>query len=97
MIEEKKRFLLSLVVSGRVQGVGFRYFTLHRARAHGITGWVKNRYDGKVEIEAEGSRDRLLLFLEDVRNGPAASRITHVSEDWVEIESGRHSTFDVAY
>jgi acylphosphatase len=97
MIEEKKRFLLSLVVSGRVQGVGFRYFTLQRARAHGVTGWVKNRYDGKVEIEAEGPRGRLLLFLEDVRNGPASSRVTHVSEDWVETVSSRHSTFDVAY
>jgi acylphosphatase len=94
---EEKRCLLNLTVSGRVQGVGFRYFAVHRARAHGIAGWVRNRYDGKVEIEAEGPREALELFLTDIRNGPPASHVTHVSEEWQEIPGRRNEGFSISY
>ena len=96
-MEREARCLLNLVVSGRVQGVGFRYFTVHRARAHGIAGWVKNRYDGKVEIEAEGVRGDLELFLAEIRSGPSSSHVTHVSEDWREISKPVHVGFSIAY
>ena len=96
-MEKETRYLLNLIVSGRVQGVGFRYFALHRARAHGIAGWVKNRYDGKVEIEAEGPRGDLGLFLADIRDGPSSSNVTHVSEEWREISKKVHQGFSIAY
>jgi acylphosphatase len=96
-MEREIRCLLNLVVSGRVQGVGFRYFTAHRARVHAIAGWVKNRYDGKVEIEAEGSRGDLELFLGEIRSGPSSSHVTHVSEEWREISKHVHDGFSITY
>jgi len=59
-----------IIVYGRVQGVGFRFFVRERASLYGIRGWVKNRFDGTVEIEAEGTEEDLRLFLESVREGP---------------------------
>jgi acylphosphatase len=96
-VEKETRYLLNLVVSGRVQGVGFRYFALHRARDRGVSGWVKNRYDGKVEVEAEGARAPLELFLADIRKGPSSSHVSHVSEEWREIAGPVHRGFSIAY
>ena len=47
-----------LIFSGRVQGVGFRYRAMNIAQMLGLTGWVKNRWDGKVEMEVQGKRKR---------------------------------------
>jgi len=58
------------LISGRVQGVGFRYFAEHRARERGISGWVRNLPDGTVEVHAEGSPERLKRFEQDLRDGP---------------------------
>ncbi|NLZ43335.1 MAG: acylphosphatase [Clostridia bacterium] len=59
-----------IIVHGRVQGVGFRYYVQEKAYLYGIRGWVKNRFDGTVEIEAEGEEENFRLFLESVREGP---------------------------
>lgn len=59
-----------IIVYGRVQGVGFRYFAREKAFLYGIRGWVKNRFDGTVEIEAEGPEDKIQLFLGNLREGP---------------------------
>jgi len=64
-----------LIISGEVQGVGFRYFTMREAQRHGITGWVRNRPAGTVEIEAQGNDKRLQSFIEAVRRGPAYSEV----------------------
>ena len=48
-----------LIFSGRVQGVGFRYRAMHIAQILGLTGWVKNRWDGKVEMEVQGKREEI--------------------------------------
>ena len=82
------------VVRGRVQGVGFRYFALRRARALGLTGWVRNRADGGVEIEAEGDRVALGAFLEALRQGPSASRVTNVDAEWAD-GPRRHPRFEI--
>jgi acylphosphatase len=73
-----------VVIRGRVQGVGFRYFVLRRARALGLTGWVRNRADGGVELEAEGDRVALEQLLETLRQGPPAARVGAVEVDWSE-------------
>ena len=65
-------------VSGVVQGVGFRYFTVRQARESGILGWVRNTYDGKVEIVAEGEEWQLKDFTEQVKIGPSHSSVRGV-------------------
>jgi acylphosphatase len=57
-------------VTGRVQGVGFRYHTMHFAMANQISGFVKNLADGSVYIEATGNEPEVELFIEWCRNGP---------------------------
>lgn len=64
-----------VVVTGRVQGVGFRAFTVRRAAALGLDGFVRNRADGAVETEAAGSEPAIEAFLDALRQGPPASRV----------------------
>ena len=66
------------VVSGRVQGVGFRYFALDAARRDGLQGYVTNRDDGCVEAVAEGEAEALERFERALRRGPSRSRVEHV-------------------
>jgi len=66
------------VISGRVQRVGFRYFTLEAAIAEGLHGWVANLPDGRVEVVAEGERDAMERFERHIRSGPPAARVEHV-------------------
>lgn len=54
---------------GRVQGVGFRYYAQYAADAAGVTGWVRNEYDGTVKMEAQGSEAQLLLVLQSLQKG----------------------------
>jgi len=65
-------------VSGVVQGVGFRYFTIRKARELEISGWVKNTHDGKVEFVAEGEEWQLKDFTEQVKVGPSHSSVRGV-------------------
>jgi acylphosphatase len=69
-------------VFGEVQGVGFRAFVLRRAMGLGLTGWVRNRSDGSVELVAEGSRAGLESLLADVGRGPSASTVERVESAW---------------
>ena len=70
-------------VHGRVQGVGFRHFVFVQASAlgPGLTGWVRNRADGTVEVLAQGSDAQLAALREMLEEGPAGSRVTAVHED----------------
>ena len=69
------------VVSGRVQGVGFRFFTQDIARREGLTGIVRNLADGRVEIVAEGDDESLTRFEAALRRGPSHARVEHVEVD----------------
>ncbi len=69
---------LHIVVSGKVQGVGFRYYTQMRAAQYGVTGWVKNMEDGSVEIIAVGQPEDLQLFIESVREGNPFSKVNNM-------------------
>lgn len=73
---------LHAVVRGFVQGVGFRYFVIDRARAAGLRGWVRNRADGSVECLAEGPRPSLERLLGELRRGPRAADVAEVEVDW---------------
>jgi acylphosphatase len=71
-----------IVVTGRVQGVGFRAFVLRVARETGLTGWVRNRPDGDVEAEAMGDEAALQRFVEAMRSGPIGAQVMHVAVQW---------------
>jgi acylphosphatase len=66
------------IISGRVQGVGFRFFTEDAARREGIDGWVRNLPDGSVEVRAEGDAEAMERFERAVRHGPPAARVDDV-------------------
>ena len=65
-------------ISGRVQGVGFRFFVERTAAFEGLHGWVRNTADGRVEIAAEGDREALDRFERHLNHGPPAARVEHV-------------------
>ena len=69
-------------VSGRVQGVGYRAFTVRAATERGLVGGVRNCEDGRVELEAEGSKDRIMSLIAALKVGPPASRVTDVRVEW---------------
>lgn len=69
------------IVSGRVQGVGFRYFAVDAARREGLSGYVTNRDDGTVEALAEGEAEAIERFERALRRGPSRSRVEHVLVD----------------
>lgn len=75
-------FRLHCIVQGRVQGVGFRAFTQRKAYEKDLTGWVRNRWDGTVEVVAEGPRKHLEDFLEGLRRGPFSGTTRNVKVEW---------------
>jgi acylphosphatase len=66
------------VIHGRVQGVGFRYFTQAAAVREGVAGWVRNTPDGSVEVSAEGDAEPLTRFEQRIRQGPPGARVDRV-------------------
>jgi acylphosphatase len=69
------------IVTGQVQGVAFRASTVDEARDHGLTGWVRNRLDGSVELEAQGDDARVAALLAWCAHGPPAARVVGVAVD----------------
>jgi acylphosphatase len=84
------------IVSGRVQGVSFRAATRTEARRLGLVGWVRNRADGSVELEAEGPDDLVAALLQWCQHGPPAARVTSVAVDDL-APAGAEASFDVTY
>ena len=83
-----RRFL----ISGRVQGVGFRFYAEAVAGREGVHGWVKNLADGRVEIAAEGDGEALERFERAIRHGPRGARVDRVDVD-DEVPTGRETGF----
>ncbi|HLY56089.1 MAG TPA: acylphosphatase [Stellaceae bacterium] len=77
-----------ILVSGVVQGVGFRWWAVRTARRLGITGWVRNRFDGTVEIHAVAERDTLDAFALACAEGPRGARIEQVDRR-PDVDEGR--------
>lgn len=83
-------------ITGRVQGVGFRYFTTQQARRLGVEGWVRNEANGAVRVVAEGPREVLEDFLNRLKEGPAGAKVQEIESDWREA-SGEFGGFAVRY
>jgi acylphosphatase len=75
--QNMKRF--HLIIHGRVQGVGFRYFTQYEALKRQLTGWVRNNDDGTVELEVQGNEEAVQLFIDTIREGTLFAKVTDVS------------------
>ena len=71
-------------ISGRVQGVSFRYYTYHEALKGGLRGWVRNLPDGRVEAVFEGKKAAIEKVLEWSQTGPPAARVDRVEVEWEE-------------
>ena len=83
-MEGKVNARLHAVIEGTVQGVGFRYFVQDAANLLGLSGWVRNRWDGTVEVLAEGERSRLEQLLTALRRGPRSAQVMGVNFTWQE-------------
>ncbi|RMF75805.1 MAG: acylphosphatase [Alphaproteobacteria bacterium] len=84
-MNDKKR--VHLLVSGKVQGVWYRASTREEAVKLGVTGWVRNLPDGRVEAVAEGSREQLEQLISWCRQGPPAARVDDVTVDWQQADN----------
>lgn len=83
-------------IRGRVQGVWFRASTRDAARRLGLTGWVRNLPDGRVEVVAEGEEARVSDFLDWCRRGPPMARVDELQTEWETPTSG-FSSFEVTH
>lgn len=80
-----------IIVSGFVQGVGFRYFTNHTARSFDLTGWVRNLHDDSVELEVQGKEENILVFLERLKEGSKYSEVENVSIKKIDVLNDERS------
>jgi len=67
-------------ISGTVQGVGFRFFVQNKAMQLGLSGWARNLQDGRVEVFAQGTKDKLSDLAAALRLGPRMAEVRHVEE-----------------
>jgi acylphosphatase len=95
-MKKKELERVHILVSGRVQGVFFRAHTQDYANSLGIKGWVRNTRDGRVEIVAEGEKERLEKFILWCRQGPPGSRVDNVETEW-EQATGEFKEFRIEY
>jgi len=87
-----RRFL----VSGRVQGVGFRWFVVREASSRGLTGWTRNLPDGRVEVVAQGEPDAVAELGGALARGPSAARVDRVHEVKATVDPAL-TEFEVAF
>jgi len=86
----------SIFVSGRVQGVGFRFFAKQEAVRCGLTGWVKNLYDGRVAMEVQGEFHNIRLFMTKLYEGDRFIRVDCIEKIEIPVDESE-SSFRVSY
>jgi len=85
-----------ILLSGRVQGVGFRYFSQSRASKYNIKGFVRNTYASKVEIVCQGEEEELQQFINEVRKGPAFSVVSDIEIEEIK-KPQKYDSFDIKF
>lgn len=94
MIENIKTY--ELLLSGRVQGVGFRYFVESIAGRFGINGFVRNTFDRKVEVVCQGEEEDLKKFVDEIKKGPSFSVVTDVKIEEIK-NSKKYNIFEIKF
>ena len=87
---------LHAFVSGRVQGVGYRFFVLETAQNLSLLGWARNLPDRRVEVVAEGERSRLESLAASLLEGPRGAHVTDVDVEWM-APTGEFEAFRIAH
>jgi acylphosphatase len=85
---------LHVIIQGRVQGVGFRAFVYRKATEIGVTGWVRNRWDGSVEVIAEGDHSSLDKLVINLKRRPASAMVSALDTVW-QPATGEFNRFSV--
>lgn len=93
---QEDRAAAEVYVSGRVQGVGYRFFTERLAAELGITGWSMNLPDGRVMLEVEGERPKLEIMVAELKVGPRMARVSEVAVTWKPYQ-GRYRDFFIKF
>ncbi len=83
------------IISGRVQGVGFRWFVLREAERLGVTGWARNLWDGRVEVMGQGTLSMLHEFQKGLHKGPLLSSVEKVEKSEVTSEVSTFKSFEI--
>lgn len=84
-------------VSGRVQGVGYRIFSQRAAQNLGVTGYTRNRRDGRVEVFAMGTAEKLAQLRKELEKGPMMARVTEMNEEPATVDPQYLHEFSVEY
>lgn len=90
------RVAADILATGRVHGVGFRYFVMQRGRAYNLSGWVMNKPDGSIAVRAEGEKKDIKLLVAEIKVGPSLADVSEVSVIWSDSLSSR-AGFEVKY
>jgi len=85
-----------IIVKGLVQGVGFRWFVQREAQELGLTGFVRNLYNGNVEVEVEGERGLIEELIKKIRIGNRSSRVTDLEIDWLKCNH-KYDSFTITF
>jgi len=85
------------LITGRVQGIGYRWFVERTATDLGLTGWVKNLPDGSVETQAEGGRQVLEQFIEILKTGHHGAIVRAIKTDWTRQDRKYFDSFEIRY
>lgn len=96
MNNKKSEIRAHLFIEGRVQGVFFRVWTRNTAESLGLTGWVKNLANGRVEAVIEGSKDKVEEMIEKCGEGSRIAKVEHLDVIW-EKATGEFDTFEIRY
>lgn len=83
-----------IFIEGRVQGVFYRVWARDTARKLGLTGWVRNLADGRVEAVIEGEKDKVNQLIELIKEGPRLANVEHMDVSW-EQASGEFEDFEI--
>ncbi len=89
----ERRVRARVVAQGRVQGVGFRAFLRSQATGCGLSGWVRNLPDGRIETEVEGARVLVDEFIQAVKRGPSLAYVLDVQVQWIKPNAQGASDF----
>ena len=85
-----------LLISGLVQGVGYRWFVMRKANEYNLKGYVRNLYTDEVEVEVEGNKGLIQEFIKELRIGPRSAHVTDIKIQWRNYH-GKYKNFDIKF